>query len=453
MNKTGSNAKRIVVIGCSGHGAHAAIMARKLDPSVDVTVIREEEHLLTRCAIPYVAAGEITMESCYKSDDMFENAGIKLIDSKATRIDSSNKTVYTDDGNSYPYDKLVLATGGIPIKPNITGSDIPGVFTIRTGSDVLAIQDWMKSSNVENAVVIGASAVGLEMATAISRTGVKVTTVEMMTNVLPIAIDTDMSDEVEKHIADKGIMLRMGQTAAEIKGDGKVTGVELASGENIDTRMVILAIGVRPRWEIADAAGLKKGKFGLEVNQYLQTSDLNIYAGGDLIEYQNLITKKPTAGQLRPNAVMTGRLIAKNMLGYNTKFTGVLNTFATKLGDISLASSGLTERAAQQENIETIIAKVSSESKHSMMAGKEPYTVKLIFDKKTQKILGGQIVGYSECAVKHIDAIAVAIKCGVEVNDLATIACASQPELSADPGTEPIALAAEDAFIQLNSGN
>ena len=448
-NKTISNNKKVVIIGCSGNGAHAAIMTKRLEPSADVTIVREEEHLLVRCAVPYIIAGEVTLESCYKSDDMFTNAGIKLIDSKATGIDRVNKTVATENGGVYPYDKLVLATGGIPIKPKIPGSDISGVFTTRTGLDALAIQDWMKSNSIRSAVVIGASAVGLEVATAISRTGVAVTTIEMLAHVLPIATDTDISQEVERHLIDKGISLRMNQTAARILGNGKVTGVELASGEKIDTEMVILAIGVRPRWELAEAAGLEKGRFGLKVNQYLQTSDPNIYAGGDLIEYKNFITGKPTAGQLRPNAVMTGRLIAKNILGYDAELPGVLNTFVTKLADISLASTGITEKAAQQEEMEIIIAKRSAESKHSMIEGKELYTIKLLFERKTQKIIGGQMVGYSECAVRHIDVIAVAIKCGLTINELTTMACAGQPELSPDPGTAPIALVAEDAFLQL----
>ena len=440
---------RVVVIGFSGHGAHAAMTLKRLHPSLDVTVIREEPHLLIRCAIPYIVGEEATVEASYKSDDMFTGVGTKLIDSRATGIDRKSKTVMTENGSVYPYDKLVLATGGTPAKPRIPGFDTAGVFTIRTASDALAIRDWMKQKAVKKAVVVGASAVGLETAAALSRRGVSVTVVEMLAHALPLAIDADMSEELESYLRGKGIELRMNQTAAKILGDGEVAGVELSSGERIDAQMVLLAVGVRPRLELAEAAGLESGRFGLKVNRHLQTSDPDIYAGGDLIEYTNLITGKTMGGQLRPNAVMTGRLAAKNILGYGMEFPGVINTFATKLTDISISASGLTEEAARQEEIETVTSKRESESKHAMIDGRKSYTVKLVFDRNSKKLIGGQIVSYSDCAVKQIDTIAAAIMGAMTALDLTTIGCAGQPELSPDPGTEPLALAAEDAFHEL----
>ena len=444
-----SNARKLVIIGCSGCGAHAAIMAKKLDPSLDVLVIREEEHLLTRCALPYITADEATLKASFKSDDMFTSNGIKLVDSRAESIDRKYKTVTTEDGNIYPYEKLVLATGGTPVKPEIPGFEMKGVFTVRTGHDAQAIRDQMSGNGVRNAVVVGASAVGLEMATAISRNGIKVKIVEMLSHVLPLAIDKDMSEEAERYLIEKGVELKMNQTAAKIIGEEKVRGVELSSGEEIKAEMVILAVGVRPRWEIAEAAGLEKGKFGVKVNQYLQTSDPDIYAGGDLIEYKDIITGNATSGQLRPNAVMTGRMIAKNIVGYNMEFPGVINTFATKLNGICISATGLTEEAARKEGIEVVTAKRDARSKHHMIEGGKPYTIKLVFDKNSKKVIGGQIVSYSESAVKQIDTIVAAIMGGLTATDLTTIGFAGQPELSPDPGTEPIALASEDAFKSL----
>jgi NADPH-dependent 2,4-dienoyl-CoA reductase/sulfur reductase-like enzyme len=422
---------------------------KRLDPSLEVTVIREEPHLLTRCAIPYIIGEEATVEASYKSDDMFTRVGTKLVDSKATGIDRESKTVMTEDGNVHPYDKLVLATGGTPAKPRIPGFDLAGVFTIRTASDALAIRDWMEQKAVTKAVVVGASAVGLETAAAISRKGVGVTVVEMLAHVLPLAIDADMSEEPESYLRGEGIELRMNQTAGKILGDGEVTGVELSSGERIDAQVVLLAVGVRPRLELAEAAGLESERFGLKVNRHLQTSDPDIYAGGDVIEYTDFVTGKTIGGQLRPNAVMTGRLVAKNILGYGMEFPGVINTFATKLTEISISAAGLTEEAARQEGIDAVTNKREAESKHSMIDGREPYTVKLVFDRNSKKLIGGQIVSYSECAVKQIDTIAAAIMGGMTVLDLTTIGWAGQPELSPDPGTEPLALAAEDAFYEL----
>jgi NADH oxidase (H2O2-forming) len=445
-----SNVRNLVIIGCSGCGAHAAIMAKRLDPSLGVLVIREEEKLLTRCALPYITAEEATLEASYKSDDMFIRNGIKLVNSRAESIDRKYKIVTTEDGNIYPYEKLVLATGGIPVKPEIPGFETNGVFTVRTGHDAQAIRDWMSNKRVKNAVVVGASAVGLEMAAAISRKGVKVKIVEMLSHVLPLAIDKDMSEEAERYLIEEGVELRMNHTAAKIMGKEKVRGVELSSGEEIKAEMVILAVGVRPRWGIAKAAGLEMGKFGVKVNQCLQTSDPDIYAGGDLIEYKEIITGNATSGQLRPNAVMTGRMIAKNIVGYNMEFPGVINTFATKLNGLSISATGLTEEEARKEGIEVVTAKRDARSKHHMIEGGKPYTIKLVFDKNSKKVIGGQIVSHSGSAVKQIDTIVTAIMGGLTAFNLTTIGFAGQPELSPDPGTEPIALAAEDAFKSLS---
>jgi len=202
---------------------------------------------------------------------------------------------------------------------------------------------------------------------------------------------------------------------------------------------------------LAEKAGLASGKFGLKVNEYLQTSDPDIYAGGDMVEYPGHVTGKPMLGQLRPNAVIAGRVIAKNILGYEIKYPPFINSFATKFFDKTIAAAGLTESQAQKEGIEVISAKQTSASKHSMMRERKPYTVKLIFDRQSEKLIGGQIVSDSECPVKSIDVIALAIRTGLNVLDLTTLRCAGQPELSPDPGMEPIALAAERVFKALHT--
>jgi NADH oxidase (H2O2-forming) len=213
--------------------------------------------------------------------------------------------------------------------------------------------------------------------------------------------------------------------------------------------MVVVSTGVRCNVGLANDAGLELGGLGLKVNEYLQTSDPDIYAGGDLIQYQNHITGKPALGQLRPNAVIAGRIIAKNILNFGIKFPPLINAFFTKFFDKYIAGAGITEMEAKREDIEVITAKEESISKHSMMRERKPYAVKLVFDKNSQKIIGGQIVSNDESSVKHIDVIAMAIRYGLKVVDLTTLRCAGQPELSPDPGREPIALAAENVFAEL----
>ena len=191
------------------------------------------------------------------------------------------------------------------------------------------------------------------------------------------------------------------------------------------------------------------GKLGLKVNSYLQTSNPDIYSAGDLIEYPSHITGKPILGQLRPNAVIGGRIIAKNILGNKIEYPLLINSFATKFFDKSIAGTGITEESAKAAGINVVCSLQSATNMHSMMKEKKNYTVKLIFNKENKKIIGGQIVSDTKEPIKSIDVITVAIRSGWTAMDLATLRCAGQPELSPDPGREPIALAADEAIALL----
>ena len=440
--------RRIVAIGCSGCGALAALMLKKLKPSLEVTIIREpqEKGLLTRCATPYICCGNVMVDSSYKDDSIFTEKGIRLVSVTAVGIDREKRTVTTSDGNTYPYDKLVLATGAKPVMPPVSGVDLPGVFTLRTSGDAINILNWINSKRVRDVVLLGAGAIGIEKAYLLSRKGIKVTLVETLGHIMPNILDPDMSEEVQIYMKEKGIQLRLNQKVIAIKGKDSTESVTLASGEKVNADMVVISAGARCNIELAKDAGLEQGKIGLKVNQNLQTSDPDIYAGGDLIEYQSHVTGKLVLGQLRPNAVIAGRVIAKNILGFNLKYPPLINSFCTKFFDKSIAGAGITELEAKKEGIEVVTAKEKSISKHSMMRERKPYAIKLIFDRKSQKLVGGQIVSDAESSVRYIDVMALAIRCGLKVLDLTTLRCAAQPELSPDPGKEPIALAAENAF-------
>jgi len=446
--------KKVVAIGCSGCGALAALMLKKLKPSLGVTIIREpqEKGLFTRCATPYICCGDVMVDPSYKDDSIFTEKGIQLISVTAVGIDRKKKVVSTSDGNTYPYDKLVLAVGAKPVMPPIPGIDLQGVFTLRTSGDAVNILNWINSKRVRDVTLLGAGAIGIEKAYLLSRQGLKVTLVEILNNVMPNVLDPDMAEEIQDYMREKGVQLKLNQKVTAINGKDSVESVSLASGKEVKAGMVVVSAGARCNIGLAEDAGLELGRLGLKVNQNLRTTDPDIYAGGDLIEYQSHITGKPALGQLRPNAVIAGRIIAKNILGFDIKFPPLINAFCTKFFDKSIAGTGVTELEAKKEGIEIVTAKEKSISKHSMMRERKPYTVKLVFDKKSQKLIGGQIISDAECPVKHIDVIAMAIRCGLKVLDLTTLRCAGQPELSPDPGKEPIALAAESAFGKFYNG-
>ncbi len=449
-----SEIKRVVSVGCSGCGALAALTLKKIRPSLEVTIIRESEEkgLLTRCATPYICCGDVMVDSSYKDDSIFTEKGIHLVNVRAVGIDRKKKAVTTADGNIYPYDKLVLAVGAKPAMPPISGIDLSGVFTLRTSGDAVNILNWINSKRVRDVVLLGAGAIGIEKAYLLTRQGLRVALVEIFNNIMPNILDPDMAEEVQIYMEAKGVELKLNQKVTAINGKVNVESVTLASGKELKADMVVISAGAHCNIDLAKNAGLELGRLGLKVNQNLQTQDPDIYAGGDLIEYESHITGKPALGQLRPNAVIAGRVIAKNILGFDIKFPPLINSFCTKFFGKSIAGAGITELEAKKEGIEIITAKEASVSKHSMMRDRKPYVVKLIFDKKSQKLIGGQIVGDTECSVKHIDVIAMAIRCGLKVLDLTTLRCAGQPELSPDPGKEPIALAAESAFNKFYNG-
>jgi len=443
--------QRIVVIGCSGTGALAAMTLKKLQPDLDVTILREpdEEGLLTRCATPYICCGNVMVEPSYKDDAMFTDENIRLVNARAEQLDSRRKEVTTAEGNTYPYDVLVLATGAKPVMPPVSGVDLAGVFALRKSGDAVNILNWLNTRRVRTAVLLGAGPIGVEIAYLSARHGIKIYVIEMLEHILPKALDPDMSGDVEAYMQGHNVELRLKQRLESITGNGDVKGVSLSSGEQIETQMVLISVGVKPNTELADQAGLTMGRLGLHVNKYLQTSDPSIYAGGDLIEYPHWVTGKPALGQLRPNAVIAGRVIARNILGGNIEYPGFINSFATKFFDKSIAGTGLTEQQAVADGLKVESTKQASASMHSMMRGRRPYTVKLTFDKARGCIIGGQIVSDSEGPVKHIDVITAAIRGRLTALDLATLRCAGQPELSPDPGREPIALAAGEVYDRM----
>lgn len=445
------DSKRVVIVGCSGTGALAAIMLKKLDPDYRVTIVREpnEEGLLTRCACPYICCGEVLVNPSYKDDNIFTSRGIELVNAKAEAVDRQKKSVITADGQMFPYGKLVLATGAQPVRPPIKGVDLPGVFTLRTSGDAYSILNWMNRNRVDDAALIGGGAIGIEIAYLTAKKGIRLALIEMLDHVLQKALDPDMSKQVEDYMAGKGIAMYLGHQVVEIEGKDKSEKVKLASGTEINADMVIISAGAKPRTELAMGASLEIGELGLKVNKYLQTSDPDIYAAGDVIEYPSFITGKSILGQLRPNAVIGGRIIARNILGHQVEYPPFVNGFATKFFEKSIAGTGITETEAESEGIPVHSILQTADSQHSMMINRKQYVVKLIFRKDNGKIIGGQIVSDSDQPIKNIDAITVAIRSNWTASQLATLRCAGQPELSPDPGREPIALAAVEAEMAL----
>jgi len=398
-----------------------------------------------------VVAGLATADSITNPDEMFSKAGINLVKARATGVDRQGKMVALSDGGEAPYDKLLLAVGASAIVPQIEGADLRGVFTLRDVPDAEAMVHFLQERQPKKLVFIGAGFISFETATLLAASkpdGYDVNVIGRRAHPLPFMLDTEFGTRLQEYLAQKGLGMKMGEDAVRIGGqDGLVSSVDLANGESLDADMVVVSVGARPNVELAEEIGLETGPLGIKVNQFLETSDPDILAAGDCVEKEHFVTKKPVAGRIRGPAVIQGRLAAKRLAGHSISFPGVLNSMAVKLFDKYAGATGLTEGQAQDvEGIETVSAVVDSRSKHGMIEGMKPWTLKLVFRKDTEKLIGGQILSDSHPPVKTIDTVSALILGEKTIGDLTTFMCAGHPDCSSEPSLEPIAIAGEQAL-------
>ena len=435
----GENLK-IVVIGGGAAGLKAAARARRRDPDAEITVIEASEYpSFGRCGLPYYVGGVIhelenLMETTYgaiRDAQYFKK--VKDIDvltkTRAERIDRKRKIVeITRNGSSdeIPYDYLVIATGSVPAKLNVPGSDAEGVLSLNSPEDAEKIVEMWMNDEVEHAVIVGGGLIGMECAEAFSRLEFGVTIVELMDHILPGLLDAEMAALVTKYLESKGVKILTNSSVKEILTDGdRVTGVRVGD-KTIDAQMVLVAIGVRPNTKLAKDAGLEIGETGaIKVNEYLQTSDPSIYAGGDCVENKHIVTGKPIYVPLGSTANKHGRVIGDNVTGGKSIFPGVVGTTIFKVFDFNVAKTGLTEKQAIEMGYEPITAVISSPDRLHNFPGQKPIRIKLVAD-KTGKLLGAQIVGLG-AVDKRIDVIATALHFGATIDDVANLDLAYAP--------------------------
>jgi len=387
---------------------------------------------------------------------MLLGMGIKVVRDEVLKIDKGKKTVDTAGGTTFPYDKLFLATGASSFVPPIEGKDLEGVMTLRGLADAEKIKNHLAGDKARNIIFIGAGFISMEIASLLAETTantVKITIIELLDRPLPLMLDKNMSDFVRAYLEEKGLHIRTEVKVERVVGqNGKVSGVQLSSGETLEADMVFMNVGVRPNTQLATDLGLEMGRFGIKVNEFQETSDPHILAGGDCVEKFNFITKKPTPGQLRGPAVVQGRLAAKRLAGYAIPFPGVLDAGGCKMFDMTITASGFTEENAAREGFTTVSAIVDSRSKHGMIPGMKPWKLKLVFDRKTEKLIGGQIVSHAVAPAREIDAITAFILGGKTIADLTTFTSACNPDISSEPSAEPITIAAEQALQKIKNG-
>jgi len=437
--------KRIIIVGAVALGPKVACRLRRLDPEADITVI-DRDNLISYggCGIPYYVGGDIadieglqsTTSHALRDPEFFKTCkGIQVIPRvEATRIDRKGKKLeirYLDDGRkeALAYDKLVIATGASPFRPPIPGADLPRVFTVSNLHSARDIKDILSKGQVGKAVVIGAGAIGIEMAEALTDLwGVDTTIVEMADQVLPAALGKHVSKIAENQLEQNGVKVMLAERVLRINGSpaSGVTSVETSvdTAEGVlDCDLVVMSAGVRPNTEFAAEAGLAVGSSGaLLVDRCMRTTDPHIYAGGDCVELRNLVSGENMTMPLGSLANRQGRIIANNIHGRASQFKGTVGTFCIKIFDMAIATAGLTAAQAKASGFDPIHAIVAQHDRAHFYPDSQMMFITLIADAKTRKILGVEAVGKQGDAIKaRVDAIAPLFQTGLNVDDVCVL--------------------------------
>ena len=434
-------AKSIIIIGGGACGPKTAARARRLDPAARITMIQDESLVsYAACGLPYYIAGLLKSRDALMVRDAATFKKISNIDVLInTRVDSidrsSHKVNLTDinEGRNYSldYDKLVIATGAGPVMPKLKGIDLKGVHALKRVPDADEIITLISQVSNKRAVIIGAGLIGAEMAEALYALGFEVTIVEAMDKVLGALLDGEISDIVAKHMSDKGIRLKLGQKIVAFEGEnGKVIRA-ITDSEIIDTDLAIVAIGVRPETKLAKEAGLEIGNLGeIVVNEYLQTADPDIYAGGDCVANTNLVTGKKVLVANGSIANKHGHVIAANITGGREKFPGIVGSACAKVFDFNIGRVGITEKQARELGYNVVTGLVPGPDKPEYYPGSKEIIIKLIIDAESHRILGGQGAGPGD-VIKRIDVLATAISMGMTVDMLANLDLCYAPPYNA----------------------
>lgn len=431
--------KYLIVGGVAG-GATTAARLRRLDESSEIIIFERGEYIsYANCGLPYYIGGTITeRENLFvqtpQSFGTRFNLEVRNL-SEVIAINRAEKEITVKDlrtGSTYTeqYDKLVLSPGAEPVKPPLPGINQEGIFTLRNVPDTDLIKKYIEEKKPRHAVVVGAGFIGLEMAENLHRCGVKVTIIEMAEQVMT-PLDYSMAALVHQHLKTKNVEFYLKTAVSSFSGVNERIGVHLNNAKTIETDMVILSIGVRPESHLAKDAGLQIGETGgIAVNGFLQTSDSDIYALGDAIEFTNPVTGTKMISYLAGPANKQGRIVADNLVRGNLKkYNGSINTAIAKVFDITVASTGVSGKLLGNLNIPHVGSITHSSSHAGYYPGAVPMSIKISFSPDTGRLLGAQIVGF-EGVDKRIDLFSTAIQRGATVYDLAEIEHAYAPPYS-----------------------
>lgn len=444
---------KTVIIGGVAGGASAAARLRRLDELAEIIILERGEYIsFANCGLPYYIGDVITNKNnlTLQTPESFKsrfNIDVR-INNEAIQINPNAKTVTVKDlksGKLYTesYDNLILSPGAEPIRPNIDGINSDFIFTLRNIPNMIKIKEYIGIAKPKSAVVIGGGYIGVEMAENLKKAGLEVSIVEL-TNHLIASLDFDIAADMHRYIKSKGIRLYLNNGVKAIDGNTII----LQNGE-INADMIILSVGVRPETEFAQKCGIQTNPRGsIIVDKNMKTNIPYIYAVGDAVEVEDFVTKSPVFIPLAGPANKQGRIAADNIAGINSQYTGTQGSAILKIFDMTVAATGINEKNAKASGIDYDKVYIYSGSHAAYYPNANNMSIKALWDKKTLKILGAQIVGF-DGVDKRIDVLAVAIRLGAQITDLAKLElCYAPPFGSAKDPVNMIGFVAENVITE-----
>lgn len=438
-------AKNIVIVGAVALGSKAACRVKRLMPDANVTLIDKDEFIsYGGCGIPYYVSGDVSDETELRSTSfhMLRDAkffkDVKGVDvltrTTVVGIDREAHQVLVENANGeqrrLDYDNLVLGIGSRPRKLDIPGKELANIYTATNLHDAIAIKAKITKGEVEKAVIVGGGFIGLEMAEALTDLwGIETTVVEFCDQIMPGFVSKSFAKMAQAHMAEKDVTIRLSEKVEAFLGaDGKVNAVKTDKA-TLPAELVIMATGIEPATELAREAGLEVGPMGaIVVNDRMQTSDPDIYTGGDCAQVKNLITGKSGFYPLGSLANRQGRVIGTNLAGGDARFKGAVGSFVVKIFETSLAGAGLTLDRARMEGFDAISVQICQFDRAHFYPEKDLMYLELVVEKGTRRVLGIQGFGsYGDAMVGRINAVAGMLQYNITVDDISNLELAYSP--------------------------
>ena len=476
-----------------GGGPAAITLAKNLGKEMNMALIRPEDHSMIYCAMPYAIEGLLETDKTLKSDKIVTDAGAELIRETVIGVNFEEKRVSCAGGQEFGWERLVIATGAEPILPPIPGHDLDGVTVFKSQKDMERIAA-MVERGVRDAVVVGAGAIGVELAQALAAKDINTHLVDMVDAMLPNLADADMTAAAADELESAGIRLHLGRKVAGLAaagasvagaageaagatpaaeadaeaaardlksgavaaspaadpGNSSVSAVELEGGEKLPAQLVVFAVGMKPNVELFRDSGLEMLRNGIVVDGAMRTNIENVYAVGDCVSYYSGITGERAGGKLATNAVPMARVLADTLRGRPREYVGFFNGSATKAGELFVGGTGLKEAEARAR-YDAVVSYAEFTTTFPIMPTAKKVKLKLIADRQSGRILGGQVVS-GEPVTDKVDQMTMAIQFGITARQLLGFSYSSQPWQSFYPAHNLLVKAAEGLVAKMNAG-